>query len=252
MFKNAVALYEPINVYKPLADAIGIVDGPLVQMSYPALPFLSIPFTTRMTIVRLPSGDLWLHSPTAYTPALATELKKLGRVAHIVSPNLLHYAHIAEWKRAFPEAITWASPGVRERAQKQNIDVSFDRDLDTTVPDVWEGALEQTILPGKFLDEYAFFHSSSHTLILTDTIQNFELEKMKQPYRFLVWAARAYTPYGQMPIDLRSTFRMNRTEFTAAVETMLAWQPTRIVMSHGKVIENNAEAALRFAFRQAL
>ena len=80
MFKNAIALYEPINTYKPLADNIGTVDGPLAYMSYPGLPFLSIPFPTRMTVVNLANGDLWLHSPTAYTPELAGTLSQMGRV----------------------------------------------------------------------------------------------------------------------------------------------------------------------------
>jgi len=36
--------------------------------------------------------------------------------ATLISPNQWHYAHIGEWQRAFPEAKTWASPGVRRRA----------------------------------------------------------------------------------------------------------------------------------------
>ena len=252
MFKNAVGLYEPILTYKPLADGIGIVDGPLVYMSYPGLSFLSIPFPTRMTVVRLANGDLWLHSPVKYTPELAEELRSLGRVAHLVSPNMLHYAHIMEWKRAFPEALTWASPHVRDRAKGQGIEVEFDRDLGTEIPEEWQGDLQQVIIPGSVVSEVAFFHIRSKTLILTDTIQNFELDKIRQPYRFLVWAARAYSPHGQMPIDLRSTFRMRRTEFVAAIHQMLSWQPERIIMSHGKVIEHDADKAFRFAFRQAI
>ena len=65
-----IALYEPINIYKPWGDGIGIVDGPLAYMSYPGLPLLHFPFPTRMTVVTLQNGDLWLRSPTAYTPEL--------------------------------------------------------------------------------------------------------------------------------------------------------------------------------------
>ena len=252
MFKNAVALYEPINTLKPWAKDAWTVDGPLVYMSYPGLSFLEIPFPTRMTVVRLPSSDLWLHSPTAYTPELAEELAKLGRVAHLISPNVIHYAHIEEWKRQFPEAITWASPHVRERAKSQNIEVRFDKDLDSFAPEAWAGTLRQAIIPGTFLSEVVFFHTNSKTLILADTIQNFELDKVRQPYRFLVWAARAYTPYGQMPIDLRSTFLPKKREAGLVVREMLSWKPERIILSHGACIEHDADAALRFAFRWAL
>ena len=251
-FKNEVSLYEPINTYKPVAEGIGMVDGPLVYMAYPGLSFLKIPFTTRMTVVRLSNGDLWLHSPTAYTEELADALSKLGRIAHLVSPNFIHYAHIAEWKEHFPDAIAWASPHVKERAASQEVDVRFDRDLGSEAPAEWADVLKQTIIPGTLMDEVVFFHEDSKTLILADTIQNFELNKIRQPYRFLVWAARAYAPRGQMPIDLRSTFYPKKREVGEAVKTILSWKPERILLSHGKCIDGDAQKALTWAFRFAL
>ncbi|MDE2079401.1 MAG: DUF4336 domain-containing protein [Patescibacteria group bacterium] len=253
MFKNAIQLYEPIHTYKPLAENIGIVDGPLVYMSYPGVPFVSVPFPTRMTVVKLASGELWLHSPTAFNAALAKQLEAMGKVAHFVSPNLLHYAHIAEWARAFPNATTWASPGVRERARSRHIDVHFQKDLGGEAPAEWRNDLMQVVIPGAFLSELVFFHKASKTLILTDTIENFELDKIRQPYRFLVWASRSYAPdHGQMPIDLRSTFLSKRAEARPAVEAMISWRPERIIVSHGACINADAEKALRFAFRWAL
>ena len=251
--KDALALYEPINVYKPLGEGIGVVDGPVVHLSYPGLPFLRIPFTTRMTIVELRSGDLWLHSPTAYTPELAQELSKLGRIAHLVSPNPLHYEHVAVWKEHYPDAVAWASPGVLKRAKAHGIAVRFDRELDAgAIPEEWKRDLRQAVIRGALLDEFVFFHEASKTLIVTDTIQNFELDKIRQPYRALVWAARAYAPYAQAPIDLRLTFLFNRKEIRDAVQEMLSWRPDRIILGHGKCIEHDAPKALAFAFRFAL
>jgi hypothetical protein len=57
-----VALYEPIDVLKPVADGIWIVDGPALALS--ALG-IEVSFPTRMTIVRLDDGGLWCHSPIA-------------------------------------------------------------------------------------------------------------------------------------------------------------------------------------------
>jgi hypothetical protein len=45
-----------------------------------------------------------------------------------VSPNQFHYAHIGEWAEAFPAAIAWASPRVRERARARHVDIEFTRD----------------------------------------------------------------------------------------------------------------------------
>lgn len=252
MFKDAVSLYEPIDTYKPVAEDVGVVDGPLVYMAYPGASFLKIPFPTRMSVVSLGRGALWLHSPVAYSERLADQVREMGNVSHIVSPNLIHYAHIREWADRFPAATVWASPRVRERARSQGIDVRFDKDLERTPPDAWRGVLRQTIIPGKFMDEVVFFHETSRTLILTDTIQNYELDKLRQPYRLLVWLARAYAPHGQMPIDLRSTFLPSKGEVGDAVREILSWRPARIVISHGKCIDENAAEALRWAFRWAL
>jgi hypothetical protein len=93
------SLYEPINVYKPIAPDIGIVDGPFEYLTVGGIR-LPLPFTTRMTVVRLSNGDLVLHSPVKFDERLAKELHKLGTVRHLVSPNQFHYAHIGEWARA--------------------------------------------------------------------------------------------------------------------------------------------------------
>ena len=252
LFESAVALYEPINEYKPVSDGAGIADGPLVSMSFPGMNSLKVPFPTRMTIVKLQNGELWLHSPIAFDSTLAGTLSEIGPVRHLVSPNKLHYAHLAAWSKQFPDALVWASPGVRSRARSQGQEVRFDRDLGPSAPDDWRDDLRQTMIPGRFLSEVVFFHEASKTLILADSIQNFELDKLKQPYRFLVWLSGAYAPRGQMPLDLRSTFWLKRREVRQAVREMIAWAPERIILSHGCCIEQDAVEALRYAFRWAL
>ncbi len=44
------SLYEPINVYKPVAPNIGIVDGPFEYLTVGGVK-MPLPFTTRMTVV---------------------------------------------------------------------------------------------------------------------------------------------------------------------------------------------------------
>jgi hypothetical protein len=45
------SLYEPINVYKPLAANIGIVDWPFEYLIVAGIK-MPLPFTTRMTSPR--------------------------------------------------------------------------------------------------------------------------------------------------------------------------------------------------------
>src|SRR6185312_17029750 len=76
----ASEVYEPLNQYKPVARNIGIVDGPFEYLTTAGVR-LPLPFTTRMTVVRLGDGDLFLHSPIAYDAALSDELASMGRGA---------------------------------------------------------------------------------------------------------------------------------------------------------------------------
>ena len=49
--------YLPANVLKPFADGIWIVGGPEIRMDYGPV---ALPFPTRMVVVRLKPGHLWL------------------------------------------------------------------------------------------------------------------------------------------------------------------------------------------------
>jgi len=252
MFGNAVDLYQPINRYKPFAEQIGTVDGPVVRMRFPGLPLVRIPFPTRMTVVTLPDGTLWLHSPTEFDAALAGDLQARGRIGHLVAPSGLHYVHLRSWSEHFPEAVTWAPPGIESRLRGVAHPPHFQRMLDPREPAAWQGALRQRVIPGKLVNEVVFFHIPSATLILTDTIENFELDRLRNPLRFLVRLTGAYHPHGQMPIDLRSTFHPCRMQIGEVVRELLSWQPERIIVSHGRLIEQHSEEVLRHAFRWTL
>ena len=80
------SLYEPINVFEPIGPDIGVVDGPFEYLTVAGVR-LALPFTTRMTVVRLSTGDLFLHSPVTFNEALASELQQIGTIRHLVSPN---------------------------------------------------------------------------------------------------------------------------------------------------------------------
>ena len=251
MTDAASLLYEPLNEYKPLWLDIGIVDGPLEYLRTAGLR-VPLPFSTRMTVVRLKNGDLFLHSPIAFNATLAAQLQSMGTIRHLVSPNQFHYAHIGEWARAYPDAVTWASRGARARARARGIDVQFKRDLGVDAPDEWRDEIEQVAVPGGIFEEIVFFHTISKTLILADTILNLELEKLRQPWRFATWLTGMYYPNGQLFFGMRLPLHLQRRKTRVAVEKMLSWWPERIVLSHGRCFETDGEAVLRRVFSWAL
>jgi hypothetical protein len=244
-----VELYEPINTLKPVDERLWVVDGPIVRMAFPGG---SMPFPTRMVVVRLANGDLFLWSPTEPDDGLRAEIDALGPVSHLVSPNKLHYAHIATWKRAYPEATAWASPGVRERAASQRLDVSFDADLGDLPEEAWQEDLDQLVFRGsRFIQEVVFFHRKTRTLALADLIENFEPEKMRGAYQWLVRFAGAADPDGKAPIDLRLELTLLGGKDAArdSLDRMLAWKPKKVVMAHGRWYDRNGTEELRRAFR---
>lgn len=240
-------LYEPVNVYKPIASDIGIVDGPCEYLTVAGVK-MPMPFTTRMTVVRLANGDLFLHSPVAFDEGLAAELQALGTVRHLVSPNQFHYAHIGEWQKAFPGTIAWASKGVRQRARARRVDVHFTRDLASVPPEDWSREIDQALVPGSIFKEFVFFHRNSGTLILTDTIMNFELDKLAQPWRTFTKLSGMHAPRGEIFFGMRIPLWLQRTKTKEVIRKICSWQPQRIVLSHGRCFDENADEVIHRIF----
>ncbi|MGF1470738.1 MAG: DUF4336 domain-containing protein [Rubrobacteraceae bacterium] len=241
-------LYEPLNTLKPLGEDFWIVDGPLVRMSS-GLGF-RVPFPTRMAVVRLSGGELFLWSPTEPESRLRGQIAALGPVRHLVSPNKLHYAHVGAWKHLYPEATAWASPGVRERAASQGIEVDFDADLADAPDPAWSEDLDQLIFRGsRFLEEVVFFHRKTKTLILADLIENFEPKRTGPAFGWLARLAGAAHPDGKTPIDLRATFLGRKEEARRCFGRMLGWEPERVILAHGRPYYRNGVSELRRTFR---
>ncbi len=237
-----IAAYHPINTLKSVDANIWVVDGPIIH-------FKNFPFPTRMTVVRLSSGGLFVHSPTALTKELKSEVDRLGPVRHLISPNKIHYWWIGEWGDAYPDALKWASPGVRLSAQKQGWE--FDRDLGEKAESAWRDDIDQIIVHGgRFMEEVVFIHKSSRTLILADLIENFEPRMVQSPImRWLLKLAGNSDPDGKLPIDLRLSYWGRHREISRAVNGMLEWEPDRVIVAHGRWYESNGVAELRRAFR---
>lgn len=245
---DCLTTYEPINRLKPVAEDVFIVDGPVIGMSYLGL---SVPFTTRMTIVRLPGGRLWVHSPTPLTPELEDEVATLGEPSFLIAPNRLHYWWIGEWKARYPQARAYAAPGARKAAATRFS--GFDADLARDPPDEWGDAFAQYTIPGLFLTEVDFLHRPSATLILADLIENFEASHIRcAGWRLLAKLGGPLDPDGKPPYDLALNFLWRGDETRAEIARMLADRAERVILSHGRCYDANADAELRRALRRFL
>jgi hypothetical protein len=195
-------------------------------------------FEARMTVIRLASGRIMLHSPCPITAALAEDIAALGPVAHIVAPGNFHHLHAASAQAAFPDAKTWICPGV----ERKRPDLRYDGILGDAAPVDWIEEIDQVLVQGtRIMREVAMYHRASRTLILVDLIENFTdaTPNVGGALRFwFKYVLRMWKNPGPAP-----EYRMGWSDRTAATNSLrriLAWDFQRIVLSHGDLIDRDA------------
>ncbi|MEM7139239.1 MAG: DUF4336 domain-containing protein [Myxococcota bacterium] len=221
---------------EPFGERIWIADGPRVRM-------LTIPFSTRMTIVELSPGTLWVHSPVELAPEAQREVDALGAVAHIVAPNKIHSLGVEPWKERHPSAEVWVSPGFLER----HSDAPVDHVLGSEAPP-WGDQIETHCFSGSDLfDEVVFFHKPSRTLVLTDLIQRHDPNEESAFWRLVKGGVGVLGSAGGTARDLRLAFK-DRAAARESVEAILRWDFDRVVVAHGMCVTEEARAVVVQAF----
>ena len=102
------------------------------------LRFFGLETGTRMTVVRLASGGLFVHSPVALDAPLRAAVEALGPVTAIVAPSRLHHLYVGAWAEAYPDASLSGCPGL----EKKRKDVRWSRILGDQPAAEWQGELE--------------------------------------------------------------------------------------------------------------
>ncbi len=196
----------------------------------------------RMTVVRLPEGGLWLHSPVRMEPAARAAVEALGPVRFLVAPNLMHHLSLGAWAEAFPEARVVAPAGLRRKRPDLRIDMEL---TDTPVAGQEELFTQHLVRGIPRLDEYAFLHRPSRTLLLTDLAFNIRQSSS--------WLTRTYmklcgTYGGLAPTLVIKAMVKDRAALRASMDTVLGWDFDRVVVCHGEVLEHGGREALRSGF----
>ena len=230
--------YPPLDVLKPVADNIWIVDsGPFRVAGV-------IPVPVRMTVVRLRSGDMLLHSPTRWTDLLQRDVETLGPLRHVVMPNPFHWFYARAWQSHCPAARVWAAEGTRSRLIVRLRGPRIDAEIGDVPPADWTHDLEMVMIRGRVFREIAFFHRATRTAILTDLVVNLDPEKMPAWRRPGVSAVGSLAPEGRAPVYARIAYRMNAREAGAAARRLIALHPERVIFSHGPWYQRDGAARL--------
>lgn len=195
---------------------------------------------TRKTVVRLEDGNLLIHSPVETTDELAAEIDALGKVSHLVAPNLFHHLFLEGALQRWPDARLCAPPGLA--AKRSDLEIH-----QTLEPGEWLGCLDVFELCGMpRFQEFVFFHRPSGTLIATDLIFN-------APHGHTVMARLFFRLAGTYQrLAMSRLFKgliRDKKAFSKSVEPLLELPMERVIMAHGDVLEEDAAKRFRESVR---
>lgn len=219
-----------------LGDDLWVVDGPT------AIDLLIVPYPTRMTIVRLRDGGLWVSSPVPTSLADLTELTTLGPVTHLVAATPRHHWRLEPWHALFPEAALWSCRLGPATLGRRSLPATVLRD-DTRIP--WGDDLDHVVYPGVGFEETTFFHRPTGTLIVEDILQSHTFHPGRSAVNAAIRFGEIAAP-GGVPRDIRALTR--RAAGRRWAEHVLRWDFDRLIMAHGPVIRDGAKDYVRRAF----
>jgi hypothetical protein len=203
--------------------------------------FLGVETGTRMTVVRLSGGGLFVHSPVGLDAATRSAVDALGEVRAVVAPSIFHHLHVGAWMEAYPDAVFAGCPGL----DRKRPDLRFTTVLGDEPHPAWRGELDQVYFSARRENEVDFYHAPTRTLIVTDALLNLSTHDYAST-RFVARLMGNRAPgLGWMePLMVR-----DRAAARREVDRMLAWDFERVVLAHGALVESGGPEALREAYR---
>lgn len=233
------AAYPPLNVPKPIAEGVWVVDAkPIRAMNVMVVPL-------RMTILKLGNGDLLIYSPTHYRETVRAAIEKLGPIRHLVAPSTGHWMFIQEWQRRCPQAKSWAIPELASRKAVRDAGIHFDALLGPQPPREWAGEIEHVIFRGPGYGELDMLHGASGTLVVADMLLEVRAASLPPLSRAMAVGAGICAPIGRAPAQLRALLSLNREANAAAARQLIALAPRRVIPSHGDIVEADVGEHLR-------
>lgn len=221
------------------APNVWIVDGPHVRD-------MGVMFPTRMTMVSLSDGSLWVDSPVPVPFETLKRITELGPVSYLVAATPRHVWRLEGWHTLFPEAQLWASRPTPFTLQKGHLPLVGT--LRDTPNPAWADDLDQLAFKGNpLIEEVLFLHRASRTLILDDLIQ-VHLRVKGKPLRNVLFKLEGVAaPQGGVALDIRLSFT-HRDLARRSLDKLLSWDFDKLIIAHGACIEHDAKPFVERAF----
>jgi hypothetical protein len=218
-----------------IADNMWVVDG-TIQMPPGPLP-------RRMTIARLACGDLVIFSAIALDDGTMARIEALGKPTCLIVPNAFHREDAPWWKTRYPDLRVIAPD--RARAAVDEV-----VRVDDTLGDFKDASVHFVPVAGtKGESAMVVYHRSGATLVVNDLIANV---KDSRGMMKLVLTLMGFA--GSRP-QVPRMFKKRAVEDAEVVARQFSeWAKipdlTRIIVSHGSIIEDTPDLLLERLARE--
>jgi hypothetical protein len=229
---------------KSLAPNLWVVDQPDFNTGVAKIG-------TRMTVIKLASGGLFLHSPTKLDEETKQALDAIGEVRAVVAPSRAHHLFVGDYIKTWPGAKLYGPPGLVGDIQDFRARIGARRDLklDAVLSDEpaseWAGEIDQLLFKGATgLNEVVFFHRPSRSVIFTDLVFNVPADfKDARIFYTLVGGRGRFGPHRLIRLSIR-----DRKAARESVAKILEWDFDRVIVTHGDVLESGGKPKFAAAF----
>ena len=183
----------------------------------------------RMTVMKLRSGPLVIHSPVRWSEGLRDALLELGSPGWFIAPSRFHDLYWPEWFRAFPKARFVAVPGMAK-----------DKLPFTDVEDFWGDELVALPVRGMpRLNEHVFVHGPSRSLIVADLVFNVDANAQNLMGKMILRLNAIYRRPGTSRI-FRALIK-DKGALRESLQRILSHEFDRTIVGHGKNIGGRSE-----------
>ncbi len=206
---------------QPLAENLWLLTYPLKM--------LGADLRRNVTLIRLRSGKVVIHSTAPFSPEDVAAIRALGEAGWLLDGILRHDTFAKEGREAFPGIPYLAPEGFSEV-------VGFPTEPIMPAPVEWDGELLALEIQGApEARDTALLHVPSRTLILTELVFNFGNQEPVWT-ELLLRVAVGGEHHPGMSRPLKAGVK-DEAAFKSSIATILSWDFDRVIVGHGDVID---------------
>lgn len=194
--------------------------------------FWGVETGTRMTVVKMADGGLFIHCPVALDAETRREIDALGPVRAVVASSLFHNLYVGEWMKAYPEAGYHPCPGL----EKKRADLAWGEVLGDDPLAAWGSDVDQASFTARFEHEIVFFHKKSRTFICADALLNLSTHPSRVTRIMAYLVANTAPGKGYLERVAVQDYKLGKKQ----VDRILRWDIDGIVLAHGAMIPPGA------------